>query len=137
MTSSSKEPDDMPRSAALPQIDAPSSYVARIREHLEKDEVQAARRVVAEALQEGSTEPGLANWAEVLAPAKILGFSPADGYDLREDIRWFDEHGVDYRGQWVAVLRGKLVAHAETYDELLAKLNDMAPAGHPLVHFIE
>ena len=127
----------MPRPAAIPQIDAPSSYVARIREHLERDEIQAARRVVAEALQEGSTEPDLAYWAEVLAPAKILGFSPADGDDLREDIRWFDEHGLEYRGQWVAVLRGKLMAHAKTYDELRAKLADIALAGHPLVHFIE
>ena len=44
MRRSPREPDDMPRPAAIPQIDAPSSYVARIREHLERDEVQAARK---------------------------------------------------------------------------------------------
>jgi len=127
----------MPRPAAIPQIDAPSSYVARIREHLERDEIQAARRVVAEALQEGSTEPGLTNWAELLAPAKILGFSPATGTDVRDDVRWFDEHGHHYRGQWVAVRRGEMMAHAPSLKELRAELAKLGPPEASLVHFVE
>ena len=127
----------MPRAALIPQSDALSSYVDRIREHVERDEVGAARRVLAEARQEGSTEPGLAHWAEVLAPAKILGFKPATGTDLRDDIRWFDEHGRDYRGQWVAVYKGELLAHAESLAELRGELAKLSPMTPSLVHFVE
>lgn len=127
----------MPHAARIPQIDAPPSYEDRIREHLERDDVKGARRILAEALQEGSTEPGLAHWAEVLAPAKILGFRPADGTDIRDDIRWFDEHGRDYKGQWVAVLRGALLAHADSYEVLRATLDEIAPTEYPLVHLVK
>jgi hypothetical protein len=128
----------MPLPARVPQRDvSSSSYVDRIREHVERDEVAAARRVVAEALREGSTEPGLAHWAEVLAPAKFLRFSPATGTDVRDDVRWFDEHGQEYRGQWVAVLKGEMLAHASTYEDLRATLDKIAPKGHPLVHFVK
>jgi hypothetical protein len=127
----------MPQAARIPQDHAHSSYVERIRHHLEKDEVGAARRLVAEALREGVDEPGLKQWAEVLAPAKILGLHPATGTDLRVDIRWFDEHRHEYKGQWVAVARGELLAHAESYEELRARLAARAPGEHPLVHFIQ
>jgi len=127
----------MPRDTRIQQADALPSYVDRIREHVERDEVRAARRVLAEALKEGSTEADLAYWAEVLAPAKVLGFKPADGTSLRDDIRWFDEHGRDYKGQWVAVDKGELLAHAEIYEDLRARLDEIAPEAYPLVHFVQ
>jgi len=126
----------MPRTARVPQTDVPS-YVDRIREHVERDEVGAARRLVAEALREGSAEPGLAHWAEVLAPARVLGFSPPTGSDVRVDVRWFDEHWQEYRGQWVAVLKGEMLAHAETLEELQDKLAQLRPLAASLVHFVE
>jgi hypothetical protein len=126
----------MPRAARAPQTDISSSYVDRIREHVERDEVAAARRLVAEALREGSTEPGLAHWAEVLAPAKVLGSHPATGSDLEAEIRCLNEHAGDYKGQWVAVLGEKLLAHAETLDELRKQITQLALPTRPLVHFM-
>jgi hypothetical protein len=125
----------MPRPARIPPADV-HSYVDRIREHVQRDEVGAARRLVAEALREGSTEPELAYWAEVLAPAKVLGVHPATGTDLQAEIRCLNEHAKEYRGQWVAVLGEKLLAHAETLEELRTKLSQLALPTRPLVHFM-
>lgn len=127
----------MPGDTRIQQPDTLPSYVDRIREHVERDEVGVARRVLAEALQAGSTEPGLAHWAEILAPARVLGFKPANGTDLRDDIRWFDEHGQDYKGQWVAVHKGELLAHAESLAELRGELARLSPLTPSLVHFVE
>lgn len=126
----------MPAPARIAQTEAPVSYVARIREHVERDEVGAARRVLAEALREGADEPGLKHWADVLAPAKFIGFRPASGTDLQVEMRWFAEHAQEYRGEWVAVLNGELLAHAETHEDLRAKLDVISPSEYPLVHFI-
>jgi hypothetical protein len=126
----------MPRPARIPPADV-HSYVDRIREHVERDEVGAARRLVANALREGSTEPGLAHWAEVLAPAKVLGFSPAGEPDRSAEFRWFAEHGWEYRGQWVAVLGNQMLTHAESYQNLRDELDKLQPAAPPFVHFIE
>jgi Family of unknown function (DUF5678) len=114
-----------------------TSYVERIREHVERDEVGAARRVLAEALQAGSDEPRLKSWAEILAPAKILGFSPPAETDRSAELRWFREHAKDYHGEWVAVLDDDLLAHAPTYEELRAQLDELKPARSPFAHFIE
>jgi hypothetical protein len=126
----------MPKPARIPQSEAPTSYGARIREHVEQDEVEIARGLAAEALREGVQEPGLDHWVQVLAPAKVLGVHPATGTDVRRDVRWLDKHQQEYRGQWVAVLAGEMLAHAETYEGLKDRLAQLSPAGHPLVHFV-
>ena len=127
----------MPTAARSLHGNAAASYVERIRDHVERDEVADARQVLAAALGEGAREPGLDDWAKILAPAKIIGRHPATGTDLRVDVRWFDEHAKDYRKQWVAILTGTLLAHAETYEDLRAKLAESAPQATPLVHYIE
>lgn len=137
MSRKSTEPDEMPAPARIAQTEAPISYVARIREHVQREEVGAARRVLAEALRAGTDEPGLDHWAKVLAPAKVLGYSPASGTDRGREILWFEKHGNEYKRQWVAVLGDELLAHAAAYPELRAQLDRLKPAGRPLVHFIE
>ena len=123
--------------ARAPRQGSPSSFAERIRDHIERDEVGAARRVLAEARREGANEPALDAWETVLAPAKILARQPATGTDLRTDLRWIAEHAQEYRGQWVAVLAGKLLAHSEDHEELRARLAAIAPTASPLVHFID
>lgn len=128
---------EMSRAARIPQIDAPSSFVDRIREHVERDEVGAARRVLAEALQAGSTEPRLANWEKLLAPGKVLGSIPVRDSDRSAELSWLAEHGKEYRREWVAVLGAQLLAHAKSYAELRAELDRLKSASPPLVHFIQ
>lgn len=38
--------------------------------------------------------------------------------DFRKDNRWIEQNAKDYRGQWVALRNGELLAHAETRKEL-------------------
>lgn len=120
--------------AAVKTLPSTNSYVDRIREHVERDEVGAARRLLAEALREGAD---VGNWAEILAPAKILGFGPPAETDLSAELGWFKQHAKEYRGEWVAVLGTELLAHARTYEELRAQLDRLKPARSPFAHFIE
>jgi hypothetical protein len=127
----------MSRAARIPQSHVPQSYVDRIREHVEREEVGAARRVLTEALREGSDEPGLADWERLLAPGKVLGTSPPSESDFETDFRCLEGLARDYKGQWVAVFKGELLAHAKSYEELRAKLSQKAPQARPLVYFFE
>lgn len=120
--------------AAAKVLPTSDSYADRIRDHVERDQVGAARRVLAEALREGAD---VGNWAEILAPAKILGFGPPAETDRSAELQWFKEHAKDYRGEWVAVLGDKLLAHAEDYEGLRAQLDTLKPAKTPFAHFIE
>ena len=123
------------RHAALKEIpeEEPRSYVERIRELVERGDIRGARALVAEAVAKGVQEEKLAGWQRVLAPARILGRSPADEPDRTEDFRWLDTHWQEYKGQWVALFGGELIAHGASLDDLLTKLGKRPPGHRALV----
>src|SRR5436305_14763275 len=93
------------------------SYRERIRELVEADRVEGARRLLAEALERGDHGEDLSYWQRVLAPAKVLGVGGERAFDRTPDIRWINERWESYRGQWVALLGCDLLAPAESLSE--------------------
>jgi uncharacterized protein DUF5678 len=112
-----------------------SSYSERIRELVEADRVRAARDLLAEALA-GDHGEDLSGWQRVLAPAKTLRIGAELDVDRTPDFRWLDENEEAYRGQWVALLHGELLAHAKTLDEVLAALERTSRGERALLHRI-
>ena len=116
-------------------IPEPPSYSDRIRERIEADDVMGARALVAEALERGESDKNVLYWKEVLAPAKMIGFGERD-IDRTPDLRWLEEHAQDYRGQWVALLGGKLLTHSTSFEEVVSILRRDKPKHPPLVEYI-
>jgi hypothetical protein len=112
------------------------SYRERIRELVEADQVKAARDLLAEALERGDHGEDLSHWQRVLAPAKTLAIGGELDVDRMPDFRWLDENEETYRGQWVALLGGELLAYAETLDEVLAALERNSRGKRALLHRI-
>lgn len=110
-------------------------YAARIREHVEADRVGAARRLVKEALQDFPDHPDLVPWKKALSPAEAR-LSPATGVDRSAEFDWILRNASSYRGQWVAVLGDRLLAHASTAGELASKLDTISTKIPPFVHRI-
>jgi hypothetical protein len=109
-------------------------YAERIRELVEQDRVGAARQLLAEALEKGDHGEDLSGWQRVLAPAKILRVGGELDIDRTPDFQWLKDHGETYRGQWVALFGGELLAHGENLKELLAKLEDHPRGRRALLH---
>lgn len=112
-------------------------YAERIRDLVEQDYVGGARKLLAEALEKGDHGEDLSGWQRVLAPAKILKVGGPRDIDRTPDFDWLKQHWEDYRGQWVALLGGKLLAHSKSLKDVLAALKkDETP--HPaLLHHID
>lgn len=62
--------------------------------------------------------------ARVIAPAKIIGTSPATGRDRSATYAWIRAHAKQYRMQWVAVRDGKLLGASRSLDELDEMIKD-------------
>jgi hypothetical protein len=118
-------------------VEETRSYAERIRDLVENDYVGAARKLVAEAVQQGEQDEDLLQWQRVLAPAKTLRVGGPRDFDRTPDVEWMRQHWNDYRGQWVALLHGELLAHSESLDEVTSILKQNEYDYPPLLHYLD
>ena len=114
------------------------SYSERIRELVEADKVGGARRLLAEAQEQSSQEKDLAYWQKVLAkggPGRAV--KGELDFDRTPDFDWLSEHSEAYRGEWVALLVGELLAHSKSLKEVTQVLEQNKPARRPMLYYID
>lgn len=51
-------------------------------------------------------------------------------------MEWLTQHQEEHRGEWVALVKGKLVASDGKLEELMAALGDLGSDDRPLIHHI-
>ena len=56
--------------------------------------------------------------------------------DYQLDYQWIRDHAQDYRGQWVALDNGKLLAATGSLRELLDRVKPFCSEHRPLLHQI-
>lgn len=118
-------------------IEETRSYTERIRELLEQDRVQGARKLLAEAIERGAQEKDLPILQRVLAPAKFLGFSDERDPDRTPEMNWLAAHRNDYRGQWVALAEDLLLAHSKDIRDVDSAVKSMTLTRRALLLYID
>lgn len=115
----------------------PRSYSERIRELVEADKVEGARRLLAEALS-GHHGEDLSGWQRVLAKGKPIRVGGGDlDFDRTPEVIWIREKSAPYRGQWVALLGDELLAHSKSLDKVVAILKENKPSRRAMLHYID
>ncbi len=131
----------MPRALAiLPDESSTqaSSYSTLIRDHVEKGQVLAARRLLELALDQGLSSSDLELWQRMLAPPRVTkGKASPTPTDRSREFQWLDNEAHAYRGQWVAVEGDRLLTAADSLKDVLAQLDSMDPRPRALVHRID
>jgi len=100
---------------------APGEFVRAIDLALSLELATLARELAREGKRQFPNHERLKQAALVLAPPTVQAkpdMSPAEGLNL--SMAWLREHASQYRGNWVAVRCGRLVAVAGTLEELEA-----------------
>ena len=96
----------------------------------------APAELLAEALEKGDHGEDLSGWQRVLAPAKVLKVGGELDFDRTPEMNWIQRNWQEYRGQWVALLGGELLAHSSSLDEVMSHLDRHPPARRSLLHYI-
>jgi hypothetical protein len=129
--------DGMAEPMKVPQ-EAPESYVARIRELIDTDRVRGARKLMDEAWGVFPDHPALLPWRKALAPPEVVKVGGPLDKDRTPEYEWLKVHGRKYKGEWVAILDDRLVAHSPDPHEMRTKLDAVPRIPFPpLVVFIE
>jgi hypothetical protein len=114
-----------------------SSYAKRIRDFVEFDCVEGARRLVAEAIRQGDESEELLRWQRLLGPARSRDSSDELQLDRTPEFDWLRAHRYSYQGQWVALDEGRLLSHSRDLREVESDLETMTPSRRPFLHFVE
>lgn len=101
-----------------PTLENATDYIAAIRAAFLEESHLRARELATEGHQRFPEDPELARYAYVLAPPKVVNAHLPPDPSVELDIQWLREHVDEYRGQWIALKNGKLVAHAPSVREL-------------------
>ena len=115
----------------VPYEETAEDYAARIRDLVERDRVTGARKLILEALERFPDHPKLISWQKALSPAKVIQVGGPRDRDRTPEFRWLDAHGPEYKGEWVAVLGDRLLAHGPDYGELNARLDKLPEEEFP------
>ncbi len=73
------------------------------------------------------THAELQKYARVLAPPKIIARDLPPRPDLRANHLWMKQNSALYRGQWIALRNGQLLATAQSFTEITERFS--APQG--------
>ena len=114
-------------------VDSARDYAARIRALIEGDCVVQARALVLEALEANPEDSELLALQKVLEPPRATPRQVTDA-DRTQEFGWIVANRDAYRGRWVAIQGGELVADAPSFTELRSRIENLQ--GVPLVHRI-
>jgi len=104
----------------------PGDVVDAIRQALETGEVGRARQLALEGAQRYPAHAELHHYARVLAPpaTRVVPASPASRASVKANGAWLHTHRTAYYGRWVALRDGALVRAADSFEALVAGLDD-------------
>jgi len=118
------------------QNPTPETFLEEIRRIMNSGTLRGAREVAEQGLALFPDHLELQRLHHVLRPFEVRVSSYWKTPDPLPSYEWLKKNARAYRGKWVGLDRGELVAAADTLDEVLQALEGRDPRG-TLVHFID
>jgi hypothetical protein len=118
-----------------PQDPTPETFLEEIRGIIESGTLRGAREVAERGLALFPDHPELRRLHHALRPHEVRTVPGCTYLDPTPSYEWLKKNSEQYRGKWVGLDRGELVAAADNLEEVLQALEGRDPRG-TLVHHI-
>jgi len=127
------------KTGAARQLDAqnptPETFIEEIRRIMNSGTLRGAREVAEQGLALFPDHPKLQHLHHWLRPPEVRSVPGPNYWDPTPSYEWLKKNAHAYRGKWVGLHNGELVAAADTMEEVLQAFGDRDPRGS-LVHHI-
>jgi hypothetical protein len=103
--------------------------IRAIHTSLEAGFHKKAWELAAVAAKRFPDHPEVQKIVNILSPARIVKTNLPSDPDIGADMRWLKEHSEEYRGKWIAIKGGKLLAAESSFTELRAIIGNPKNTG--------
>lgn len=100
----------------------PDAIMRAVRLAITADAPLAARRLATEGAQRHPEHAELQKAARILAPPRVIRSDLPPNPGMAHNVRWLKEQGAPYRGSWVALREGQLLATADSLQALIERV---------------
>lgn len=105
-----------------------TDFVRAVRLALAAGAHLMARKLADQGHRLHSDHEELAKMARILAPPRVTRTGLPSDPSVRANRAWLEAHANEYKGQWVALRNGQLLAVGSTAQELKAQLESVESA---------
>jgi hypothetical protein len=89
----------------------------------------AARRLAIKGAGLHFDDEEMQKYARILAPPQVLRTQASRQVDVAANVEWLKANKENYKGMWVAVKDGTLIASANSHTELIAEIGETKGSG--------
>jgi uncharacterized protein DUF5678 len=119
------------------QNPTPETFIEEIRRIINSGTLRGAREVAEQGLELFPDHPELQRLHHVLRPFEVRVNPYWKTPDPLPSYEWLKENARAYRGKWVGLDQGELVAAVDTLEEVLKALEGRDPRGTLVHHILE
>lgn len=102
--------------------DTPEEVIRAIDWALSQGNFIQAKTLCAQASQDYPNHEKIQRYARILSSRNLPFHQLAPNPDTPLNLNWVIQHRQHYRGRWVALEKGNLIADASSIDELFAQV---------------
>jgi len=113
----------------MPTYSTAEEFVTAMRSHLQGGDFYAAQKLSFEAIEEYPDHEVVKKLAYLLAPSVVTVDRNPPSTDRQANRDWIEVHRMQYRGRWIALKDGKLLADGKNIDEIGEQLGDLRNTG--------
>ncbi|MEI2688312.1 MAG: hypothetical protein V9H69_00805 [Anaerolineae bacterium] len=126
MEAAAEAGDERGFAAAFKGIDwtrqTPDAIMRAVRLAITADAPLVARKLATEGAQRHPEHAELQKAARILAPPRVIRSDLPPNPGMAHNVRWLKEQGAPYRGSWVALREGQLLAIADSLQALIERV---------------
>lgn len=126
MEAAAEAADERSFIAAFERIDwelqPPDAVMRAVRLAITADAPLVARKLATEGAHRHPEHAELQKAARILAPPRVIRSDLPPNPGMAHNVRWLKEQGASYRGSWVALREGQLLATADSLQALIERV---------------
>jgi hypothetical protein len=119
------EVEDVDTAGKATEPERLTADLQHLRDLLERDRVEEARRFVRELQQRWPESERVRHYAHVLAPPVVRSRPDIPARSSEREWKWLEEHGHEYPGCWLAIYEDRLIAADPDRRVVVAKAREV------------